>query len=48
MDAFAVGDGLVMYVGPDESGDLLEVGVVGWHGVLVIVHAMPARKKFLR
>lgn len=47
-DAFALGDGLVMYVGPDRSGRLLEIGLVDWHGELAIVHAMPARPQFLR
>lgn len=48
LDAFTLGDGLVMYVGPDRSGRLLEVGLVDWHGELAIVHAMPARFRFLR
>ncbi len=47
-DAYNVGEGMVMYIGPDSSGDLLEVGVVEWHNILAIVHAMPARPKFLR
>jgi hypothetical protein len=46
--AYDVGDGLVMYVGPSRSGELLEVGVVAWHDDVAIVHAMPARPKFLR
>jgi hypothetical protein len=48
VDSFIVDDGMVMYVGPDGSGRLLEVGVVEWHDDLAIVHAMPARSKFLR
>lgn len=48
VDAYEVGAGMVMYVGPAESGELLEVGVVEWHDALAIVHAMPAREKFLR
>lgn len=48
VDAFELGEDMVMYVGPAESGDLLEIGVVEWHDTLAIVHAMPARKKFLR
>ncbi len=48
MDAWDLGDGFVMYVGPDRAGRLLEIGVVEWHGVLAIVHAMPAREQFLR
>jgi hypothetical protein len=39
---------MVMYVGPDRSGALLEFGVVEWHDEVAIVHAMPARAKFLR
>lgn len=46
--AWDLGDGLVMYVGPARSGDLLEVGVVEWYGTIAIVHAMTARAKFLR
>ncbi|HEX6339046.1 MAG TPA: hypothetical protein VFZ85_18980 [Jiangellaceae bacterium] len=48
IDAYRVGDGMVMYIGPSRSGHLLEVGVVDWHGILAIAHAMPARDKFLR
>lgn len=48
LDAFELEHGMVMYVGPATTGDLLEVGVVEWHGTLAIVHAMPAREKFLR
>lgn len=40
-------DGFTMFVGPDGAGNLLEVGVVdSGHGP-VIVHAMPARPKYL-
>jgi hypothetical protein len=48
IDAYTIGEGMVMYIGPSRSGELLEVGVVEWHGLLAIVHAMPARPKFLR
>jgi hypothetical protein len=48
VDAFTMDETMVMYVGPDRSGRLLEVGVVQWHDELAIVHAMPARPKFLR
>ncbi|MDX1621954.1 MAG: hypothetical protein R3320_13230 [Nitriliruptorales bacterium] len=48
VDAYTLRDGIVMYVGPDRAGNLLEVGVVEWHDELAIVHAMPARDKFLR
>ncbi len=46
---FVQEDFMVMFVGPDESGTLVEVGVVEWYGDLAIVHAMrPAREKYLR
>lgn len=48
-DAYALDEGLVMLVGPNRSGELLEVGVVqSGEGVAAIVHAMKARPKFLR
>jgi len=38
-------DGMVMFVGPDRQGVLIEVGVLEWFGI----HAMrPAREKYLR
>jgi hypothetical protein len=40
--------GLTMLVGADDSGRMLEVGVAVGDGVEFIVHAMPAREKFLR
>jgi hypothetical protein len=41
-------EGLIIVVGGDETGRLLEVGVkVAVDGPPVIVHAMPARPKFL-
>ncbi len=43
IDAFHVTEGMVMYIGPDRAGNLLEFGVVDWHEELAIVHAMPAR-----
>jgi len=48
IDAFVLADGLVMYVGPDRAGRLLEVGLVDWYGEIAIVHAMPTRPRFLR
>lgn len=48
VDVFVLGDGLVMYIGPNRSALLLEVGLVDWYGQLAIVHAMPARSRFLR
>ena len=41
-------DDLVMLIGGDEAGRLLEVGVVEAEGLEFIVHAMPARERFLR
>ncbi len=40
-------DDLVMLIGPDTASRLLEVGVAESDGFDVIVHAMPARDKFL-
>lgn len=48
VDSYDLGDGMVMYLGPDQAGNLLEVGVVDWHDELAIVHAMRARPKFAR
>jgi hypothetical protein len=41
-------DDLVMLIGGDEAGRLLEVGVVEAEGLEFIVHAMPARERFSR
>ncbi|HSJ85116.1 MAG TPA: hypothetical protein VLA91_15040 [Acidimicrobiia bacterium] len=41
-------DDLVMLIGGDESGRMLEIGVAAAEGIEFIVHAMPAREKFLR
>jgi hypothetical protein len=41
-------DNLVMLIGAVQGGRLLEVGVATPEGVEFIVHAMPARPKFLR
>ena len=46
VDASILGEEMVMDIGPDRAGNLLEVGVVEWHEDLAIVHAMPARPKF--
>lgn len=40
--------GLVMLVGADRSGRLLEIGVASAEGLDFVVHAMPARPKFVR
>jgi len=41
-------DDLIMLIGGDESGRMIEVGVAAAEGIEFIVHAMPAREKFLR
>ena len=41
-------DELTMLIGADDSGRMLEVGVVVGDGVEFIVHGMPAREKVLR
>ncbi len=41
-------DDMVMLIGGDEAGRLLEVGVAEAEGLEFIVHAMPARERFLR
>ena len=41
-------DDLVMLVGGDEAGRLLEIGVAEAEGVEFVLHAMPARQRFLR
>ena len=41
-------DGFTMFVGPDHAGNFLEVGVIDSERGPVIVHAMPARPKYLR
>jgi hypothetical protein len=41
-------DDLVMLIGGDESGRMLEIGVAVAEGIEFIVHAMAAREKFLR
>jgi len=38
---------LTMLVGPDQSANLLEVGVAHAEGIDFIVHAMPARARFM-
>ncbi|HSH60095.1 MAG TPA: hypothetical protein VK988_10720 [Acidimicrobiales bacterium] len=41
-------DALTMLVGPDPAGNLYEIGVVTSEDGPVIVHAMPARSRYLR
>lgn len=40
-------DGLTMLIGPDTAARMLEVGLSKAEGIEFIVHAMPARDKFL-
>lgn len=44
-----IDEGLIMHIGPARSGvELLEIGLlIPWHGDVAVVHAMPARDKFL-
>ncbi len=41
-------DDLTMLIGPDRAARLLEIGLSIGEGVEFIVHAMPARPKFIR
>ena len=41
-------DGFTMFIGPDQAGNLLEVGVVDSDDGPIVVHAMAARTKYLR
>lgn len=41
-------DGFTMTIGPSRTGRLLEVGYIDGGDAMVIIHAMPAREKFLR
>jgi len=41
-------DDLTMIVGADDTGRLLEIGLAVAEGIELIVHAMPARPKFMR
>jgi hypothetical protein len=43
-----LGDGLQMIVGPTRSAELIEVGFIDTDRGPVMVHAMPARPKYLR
>ena len=40
-------DDLTMLIGPDSAARLLEIGVSDAEGIEFIVHAMPARDRFL-
>ena len=37
----------MMVVGPDEAGNLLEIGIVVADGIEYVVHAMRARRQYL-
>lgn len=39
--------GFVMWVGPDQAGNLLEVGVVEDDEIEYVIHAMPVRPRYL-
>ena len=41
-------DDLVMLIGPSQSGQPLEIGVSRAEAIDFIIHAMPARAKFIR
>lgn len=41
-------DDLTMLIGPDLAARLLEIGVSAGEGIDFVVHAMPARPKFIR
>lgn len=48
VDLYILSEGMLMFIGPDRAGNLIEVGVVEWHGESAIVHAMAARPKYWR
>jgi hypothetical protein len=41
-------DDMIMITGPDFAGNVLEIGVVESSEYLAVIHAMKARKEFLR
>ena len=42
-------DSMTMFIKPDETGNLVGVEVVEWHGVTATAHAMrPARSNYLK
>ena len=41
-------DDLIMLIGPSRTGQFLEIGVSPADGIDFIIHAMPARAKFIR
>jgi hypothetical protein len=40
--------GVVLYIGPDETGHLLEIGVLTTDDGPIVIHAVAARVRFLR
>ena len=46
MRRFDLGD-LDMLIGPDQAGRFLEIGVASAEGLEFVIHAMPARDRFL-
>ena len=40
--------GFVMWIGPDQTGNLLEIGVVEDDEIEYVIHAMPARPQYLK
>ena len=44
---FDLGD-VLMLIGADENGRILEIGIAEGEGIEFVVHAMPARSKFVR
>jgi hypothetical protein len=41
-------DGFTMFIGADQAGNVIEVGVIDSTDGPIIVHAMTARAKYLR
>lgn len=41
-------DRMTMFIGPDQAGNLYEIGVVSTDEGPIVVHAMKARPKYLR
>ena len=43
-----VDERMTMFIGPDQAGNLYEIGVVSTDEGPIVVHAMKARPKYLR
>lgn len=43
-----IDDGFTMFVGADCAANLLEIGVIDTDDGPIVIHAMPARTKYLR